>query len=98
MSPDGLLKSLLVKTSGMLLKRVSAKNFDMIFVPTVGLCRASRIVPLNEQGMVVDGERIRIASGERFTSINHSFDGSLGGTYSGGCVSFSCLKSFEVLP
>ena len=49
----------------------------------MGLCRASMIVPLNEQGMAVEGERIQIASEERFTSINHSFDGStLGGTSS----------------
>jgi hypothetical protein len=34
------------------------------------------IVPLNEQGMVMEGERIQIASEEHFTSINHSFDGS----------------------
>ena len=57
-SPDRLLKILLVKTSGILLKRVSARNPDMILVSTVGLCRASMIVPLNEQGMVVEGERI----------------------------------------
>jgi hypothetical protein len=30
----------------------------MILVPTMGLCRASMFVPLNEQGMVVEGERI----------------------------------------
>ena len=57
-SPKGLLKSLLVGTSGMLPKRVFARNFDMILVSTVGLCRASMFVPLNEQGMVVEGERI----------------------------------------
>jgi hypothetical protein len=33
-------------------------------------------IPLNEQGMVVEGERIWIASEEHFTFINHSFDGS----------------------
>ena len=57
-SPKGLLKSLLVETSGMLPERVSAKNSDMIFVLTVGMCRASMTVPLNEQGMIVEGERI----------------------------------------
>jgi hypothetical protein len=34
------------------------------------------IVPFIEQGMVMEGERIRIALEERFTSINHSFGGS----------------------
>ena len=57
-SPKGLLKSLLVGTSGMLPKRFFARNSDMILVPTVGLCRASMFVSLNEQGMVMEGERI----------------------------------------
>ena len=74
-SPDRLLKSLLVETSDILPKRVSARNSDMILVLTVGLCRASMFVPLNEQGMVVEGERNRIALEERFTSNNHSFNG-----------------------
>jgi hypothetical protein len=69
----------------------------MILVSTVGLCRASITIPLNEQGMVVEGERIQIALKEHFTSITHSFGGILGETL-GGCVSFLCLKSFEVLP
>ena len=77
MSPDGLLKSLLVDTSGILPKRASARNSYMILVSTVGLCKASMFVPLNEQGMVVEGERIQIALEERFTSINHYFDGSI---------------------
>jgi hypothetical protein len=56
-------------------------------------------VPLNEQCMAMEGERNRIAMEERFTFINHSFDGStLGEACSGGCVSFWCQKSFEVLP
>ena len=76
MSPDGLLKILLVETRGKLPKRVFGMNSNMILVSTVGLCRASMTVPLDEQGMVVEGERIRIASEECFTSINHSFDGS----------------------
>ena len=76
MSPDRLLKSLLVETSSMLPKSVFSRNSDMILVSTVGLCRASITVPLNEQGMVVEGEIIQIASKECFTSINHSFDGS----------------------
>ena len=80
MSPKGLLKSLLVETSGMLPKRVFARNSNMILVSTVGLCKASTIVPLNEQSMVVEGERIQIASEERFTFINHSFGGILGET------------------
>ena len=96
MSPEGLLKSLLVETSGILPRRVSARNIDMILVSTVGLCRASTTVPLNEQGMVVEGERIRIASIEHFTSINHSFDGSTLGKTSFVC--FSCHDMFEVLP
>jgi hypothetical protein len=49
--------------------------------------------------MVVEGERIWIASEESFTSINHSFDGStLGETFSKGRVSFSFPMYFEVLP
>ena len=71
----------------------------MILVPTVGLCRASMFVPLNEQGMVVEGESIQIALEERFTSNNHSFDGStLGETSLERRESFSCPKYFEVLP
>ena len=76
MSPDGLLKMFLVGTSGMLPKRCFARNSDMMLVLIVGLYRAFMIVPLNEQGMVVEGEKIRIASEECFTSINHSLDGS----------------------
>jgi len=56
--PEGLLKSLLVETSGILDKRVSARNSDMILVLAVGLCRASTTVPFNEQGKVVEGKRI----------------------------------------
>jgi hypothetical protein len=60
---------------------------------------ASMFVSLNEQGMVVEGERIRIASEERFTFNNHSFDGSiLGETSLEGHVSLLCPKYFEVLP
>ena len=63
----------------------------MMLIPTMGLCRASMFVPLNEQGMIMEGERIRIASEERFTSNNHSFDGSiLGETSLEGHESFSC--------
>ena len=57
-SPNRLLKSLLVGTSGMFPKRFFARNSDMMLVLTVGLCRASMFVPLNEQGMIVEGERI----------------------------------------
>jgi hypothetical protein len=42
----------------MLPKRFFARNSDMIIVLTVGLSRASKFVPLNEQSMVVGGERI----------------------------------------
>ena len=76
MSHVRVLKSLLVGTSSMLPKSVFTRNSDMILVSTVELCRASMTVPLNEQGMVVEGERIRIALEERFTSNNHSFGGS----------------------
>ena len=76
MCPNGLLKSLLVETSGILPKRVFAVNSDMILVSTVGLCRVSMTVPLNEQGMVMEGERTRIVLEEHFTFISHSFDGS----------------------
>jgi len=57
-SPDELLKSLFVGTSGMLPKRFFARNSDMILVLIVGLCRASMFVPHNEQGMAMDDERI----------------------------------------
>ena len=70
----------------------------MILVPTMGLYRASTFVPLNEQGTVVEGEGIRIALEEHFTSNNLSFDGSiLGETSSEGRESFSCPKYFEIL-
>ena len=58
MSPVGLLKSLSVETSGMLPMRFFARNSDMILVSTVGLCRASMFALLNEQGIVVEDERI----------------------------------------
>ena len=58
MSLEGLLKSLLVETSSMLPKRVSTRNSNMILVLAVGLCRASITVPLNEQGIAVEGQRI----------------------------------------
>ena len=58
MSPERLLKSLLVRTSSILPKRFFARNSNMILVLTVGLCRASTTVPLNKQGMDVEGERI----------------------------------------
>ena len=57
-SPKGLLKSLLVETSGILPKRAFARNSNMMLVSIVGLCRASITLPLNEQGLVVEGERI----------------------------------------
>jgi hypothetical protein len=95
MSPDGLLKSLLVGTSGMSPKRFFTRNSDMMLFPTVGLYRASTSVPLNEQGMSMEGERIQIASEERFTSINHFFDGStMRETY---FMCFSCHDNFKVL-
>ena len=59
-SPDGLLKSLLVGTSGMLPKRFFARNSHMILVPTMGLCRASMFVPLNEQDMDVKGNESKL--------------------------------------
>ena len=83
----------------MLPKKIFTRNSNMMLVPTMGLCRASMFVLLNEQGMVMEGERIRIASEEYFTSINHSFDGSaLGETSLEGSVSFSCPRCLEVLP
>ena len=99
MSPKGLLKCILVETSEILPRRVFTRNSDMILASTMGLCRASTIVPLNEQGMAVEGERIKIASEERFTSINHSFDDfTMGESFSEGNVSFSCPRYFKVLP
>ena len=50
----------------------------------------------NKQGMAVEGERIWIASEERFTSINHSFDGST--LRETSLMFFSCHDNFEVLP
>ena len=76
MSPEGLLKSLLVRTSDMSPNWFFVRNSNMMLVPTMGLCRASKFVLLNEQGMVVEGERIQIALEECFTSISYSFDGS----------------------
>jgi hypothetical protein len=54
------------------------------------------VVPLNEQVMAVEGERIQIASKEHFTSISHSFGGSALGETS--LMFFSCHNNFEVLP
>jgi hypothetical protein len=61
----------------MLPKRFFTRNSDMILVLTMGLCKASMFVPLNEQDIIVEGERIQIALEECFTSNNHSFDGSI---------------------
>ena len=58
MSPKGLLKSLLVGISDMLPKRFFARNSDIMLFPTVGFYRDSTTIPLNEQGMVMEGERI----------------------------------------
>ena len=96
MSLEWLLKSLLVETSGILPKQASARNSDMILVSIVGLCRAYMFVPFNEQGMAMEVERIWIALEERFTFINHSFDGSALGETSFMC--FLCHDNFEVLP
>ena len=68
----------------------------MKLVSTVVLCRASTTIPLNEHSMVMEGERIRIASEERFTSMNYSFDGFTLGETSLMC--FLWHESFEVLP
>jgi hypothetical protein len=57
-SPDRLLKSLLVETNSIVPNMASARNSNMMLISTVGLCRASTTIPLNEQGMVVEGERI----------------------------------------
>ena len=46
MSPDGLLKSLFVGTSGMLSRSFFARNSDMILVLAMGLYRDSMFVPL----------------------------------------------------
>jgi hypothetical protein len=54
----GLLKSLLARTSDMLPKRFFPRNSNMILVLTMGLCKASMLVPLNEQYIVMEGERI----------------------------------------
>ena len=40
------------------MERFFTKNFNMLLVSTVGLCWAFLFVPLNEQGMVMEGERI----------------------------------------
>jgi hypothetical protein len=47
-SPDELLKSFVAGTSDMLPKKNFARNSNIILVLTVGLCRASTLVPLNE--------------------------------------------------
>jgi hypothetical protein len=46
MSPDGLLKSLLVGTSGMLPKRFFARNSDMILVWTLGVVQSFYVCSL----------------------------------------------------
>jgi hypothetical protein len=48
-SPNGLLKSLLVGTSGMLPKRFFTRNSDMILVPTVGLLGLLFLFPLTNK-------------------------------------------------
>ena len=56
-SPDGLLMSLLVGTSGIRPEMGSAR-IDMVLVPTTTLCRASIGAPFYTKDMVMEGERI----------------------------------------
>ena len=62
MSPGGLVKSLPIGSSNMLLKRVSAWVYNMILTSIMELWRSSMIVSLNEHGLILEGERIWIAS------------------------------------
>jgi hypothetical protein len=73
MCPDGqLLRSLLDGLSGTLGKRVYTKCHGMILTFMMGSRWASMVFLLIEQGMIVDGELIQIASEKRLTPSDYS--------------------------
>jgi hypothetical protein len=73
MCPNGqLLRSLSDGLSDTLPKRVYAKCHGMILTSMMGLRWASTIFPLIEQGMIIDGELIQIASKKHLTSFDQS--------------------------
>jgi hypothetical protein len=45
----------------------------MILTSMIGLRKTSTVIPLIEQGMIVEGELIQIASKKHLTPSDHSF-------------------------
>ena len=73
MCPKGqLLRSLSDGHSVILPKSVYAKCHGKTLTSMMGLMWASTVVPLIEQGVIVEGELIQIASEKRFFPSDHS--------------------------
>ena len=53
-------------------KRVYAKCHDKILTSMMGLMWASTVVPLIEQGVIMEGELIQIASKKHLSPSDHS--------------------------
>ena len=73
MYPEGqLFKSMLDGLSVTLPRRVYAKCHGKTLTSMMGLMWASTVVPLIEQGVIMDGEQIQTASEKHFSPSDHS--------------------------
>ena len=73
MCPEGqLFKSVSYVLSITLPRRVYAKCHGKTLTSMMGLMWASTVVPLIEQGVIVEGELIQIASEKYFSPSNQS--------------------------
>ena len=73
MCPKGqLLNSVSDGLSVTLSRRVYTKCHGKTFISMMGLMRASTVVPLIEQGVIVEGELIQISSEKHFSPFDHS--------------------------
>ena len=73
MCPEGqLFKSVSDGLSVTLPRSVYAKCHGKTLTSMMGLKWASMVIPLIEQGMIVEGELIQIASKNYFSSSDHS--------------------------
>ena len=73
MFPEGqLFKSVSDDLSITLPRRLYAKCHGNTLTSMMGLMWASTVVPLIEQGVVVEGELIQITSEKRFSPSDHS--------------------------
>ena len=74
MCPEGqLFESMSDGLSVTLPRRLYAKCHGNTLTSIMGLMWASTVVPLIEQGVIVEGELIQITSEMRFSPSDHSF-------------------------